>query len=1418
MSNDSAVFVDSDTRSSGFRFRESYVLTCAHSVSNENAKITVWVNQHEYPATVAWKSYDSNTADIALLEIEGLPRSDESYQLARPNYDSSEHIDDCQCLCFPATLVDSEQPDKRAGHNENSVLLRGSINLDGVSARRTESVPGHRFIVNPATSSMPNPDLHLEDAWPGVSGAAITHGNHILGLVIRYEPSESPSQLHIATFDAIDQLTDAAEFWRLLGYASSEDLPRIPKRLTPDMLVKITKNNAVKAIERLGYSQLTYNNPLRDIFNNLDNGAVPDATIMIVQWLKHAASLTASYLNHVRANPSSQSTSPKGRIQELQAQLDDLRQQLLAIITMPLQCEGCRQTANAATLNEFLVQVDSVLKELANIAYTDFRQLEDKRPINKSSSDETRAAANCCLACGNADLYVQLLIMYCDVTCSGVLMVAGAWGTGKSFECGKSAQHRLQNGLPTLLVLGDDLKRTEPEMWVDQAGQYVSSLCSIDISGENLLNELENEAVATGHTAVLFIDAVNETHGDFDHNIASLQETLKGYLHILCVITRRIDSISQIHNDYSSSSYGTYRHIGIDPDTAWQELKTHLNLPIDTPPFTLNFRKPFMLRMVEKTLLKNNDTTAIPALTVDGLLAEWLTILGDEYTDFLWNTERNHTKSKVARGYELKQVLDSVDGNKPLSPGFDNAIDFLVSEGMLTRDSQSDLRYALQEIQNYRHTEYLLKSDLHIDLNQLINLGLLPREKETITTHEHSPEDQTQILMEVGPRVLKREPVTFTTNEFPKGSLVAFARSLQYRPPNEVYTDTVVNALRLLDSSLASFVWFAAVLNSVFEEHPLGASFIAEQIDCMSKYQRDQRFVVPLGNICSSIVRDSDDNTNRAALESVLLWIDRQAQNASLTSNHAKELSFMVQSWLLLPPSEPSVACARILATLMCHYPDTVPDLFKRAVQLDDLDLLAGTWAALFGAVLRCPAPSSVSEQATKAIQQYYGTLPRHMETLTVVYEMVHFLNIPLPGDDELEMDGEPDNPPPPGPFVEFIHSASRAPLRLFHAWHKPIALEDMISRDWPPVDRHGELLYSNRLNPLIRHLSGGLHFKQLRDSEMVPTDDILQLKYTDQSASTIMAELAEYMFSGHGIWYPRRNMIDITSLIQLRPHYYFRAIDTSPRADTRLRTSSSLQAPDEPDNPFYVRINPPFLKIHPRQLNNEVWWPLKGVSYVADNYKSQPQPLRGKLIDSSHFVDFSLAVPGSRLPVGRTINVSVSFESIIVPASDTVLNSVSGQPQTHIPVAQEVFDMLDQSSHRRNRRLPPFMGRFLRAQECEENYSYPIRTMQRFEQVSDYFTEQFDIPTPELRQLLDASWTGDGINLQSADGQPLVTWLDPLSDVSFISAAALQLLASKRYRLLTSIRVVDRNNSHFSNAVIWFYTPERPDIPQSFE
>ena len=951
---------------------------------------------------------------------------------------------------------------------------------------------------------------------------------------------------------------------------------------------------------------------------------------------------------------------------------------------------------------------------------------------------------------------------------SGVLLVEGPWGTGKTFSLATYALERAADGQATVFVTGSQL--TDPQMpWLEAIARRVSA----NASGRDLLRALQMHSAATGRRSMIILDAVNEAANSQPHlALARLAEDVRTEPAISLVTSRRTDDARSSSWHGSDDDYGRLFHAGVDPASSWEIIRAYFKLPPVLVPWTIpDYSRPLILRMFAR-VIESRETDVARPIAVGALVTEWLAVLSREFA--LGRREgkrRNHGELSAAlqaidetespNRTKVKQRLHNV---YPLDV-VDEALDFLLDEGVL-REGEAGLEYALQRVGEFvRAQELLRRGAAH---------SALASEAECLTSVS-PPDPVTSALAELAPYVVGKELLPSAKRRWKRGMAIAFAQSLQRRPAADVRLDTLARTRDLLRiPDLAGFVWFAAAVNSVEPGHPLGAGFVHHELAVMSPRRRDALWVNPVWQML-----DETDTTDRSNLAEIMLWINDQADAGELTEAHARELALMLMWWLALPRRNGWYAVVRVLATLLRAYPATAAVVLAASRLSSDLDIYSGVWAALYGAQLRegSGVRSGALDGAARAALTTGDRLPLHMQLLLTAREVALRCGLPA------------------STFTEFVRDHGQRPLRLPPAPSallrgQPSAFEP-VRHDVPHFVDPAGLNYARPLHRAVQLglRLGGQPFVDRARRTQDSYDDPVVAKYSDQVHQTWFAEQSirkDYvagLVSLGGVMQPP----DPSCAVKVDRHSaYF-----EPFADASAGVRAAYV--DDIVTDVEAWFVPPIVR---RLLTDgqstlvgredlvctdpqgEKWWVLDANYRLILPIRRKPFPY-GKVLQAWNGQRLDGPV---ELPAGRRLHLWAQLRSLLLPTSAATppdrLAEFFEERQHHLGDGEWPWLLLGERLRR-----PP------------TGASSPVLTVDelRCSQPGDPL-HAIRYPSEQLRRLLDLEWTGNGLTFRQGnqillqDPAPVATAAPSLH----LSQGGLTRLKTQGYRLAWHFRVVD--------------------------
>lgn len=1028
------------------------------------------------------------------------------------------------------------------------------------------------------------------------------------------------------------------------------------------------------------------------------------------------------------------------------------------------------QWAQAATRTVATVQ--AALAGLRDAIEADF---------NNRPDDFSAEAARVYLQIGKAMAVADSLLRRGRCEHSGVLVVEGEWGTGKSFHLAQFSLDRIDAGRPTIFVAGSALLPAYTPNIVEATAQHLSG----NRSGSELLAALRLHAEVKQSRSVLVIDALNE----FDRQlvgacIENVSAAVADTPEVSVVVSTRRDDAAEVRHD--DGGPGTYRHLGVDPAVAWTLLRRYFDLPPILVPWPAgDYSKPLMLRMLAR-VHRNDPRATVTPLAVPELMSRWLDVLAKEFATT--SQKSVHDQGELKRLLKEFGTLGDRSTRDQLKEAtrasytperVDFAVNFLLDEGVF-REQAGELAWSMQRVGEFYRARLVLQS----------------ASRSRRQTLDRAPNASTRSLMiEMAPYEIGRELLPWrragTTD------VVAFLRSIQHRDPAAVLPATRRILRRLIRRpAFAEFIWFAAVLNSVTARHPLGAAHVHNSLSRMSARERRRSWLRPLFEMLND--RKGDD---RSSMAEALVWIEQRAAARQLDDHHANELALMIIWWCLLPNGRAASAAARCLTSLLQHYPQCAPAVLAAARRSGDVDVRVGALAALLAALQRGSASQSdlitIAEHEVEARR-----LPLHHDLMCVMYDLRVFL-----GDTQAA-------PRPFIPFAEFIRThAARPPSRppvlgrflrgtdgvedvaQYAEWFVPALHAPRRLRD--PESRAGSLLWPQVLRVGPAAVFGGKSSRDLPVQVMKARNQTHQAFLAEMYARCRIAEQIEYRgfqrvepSPGSGVEPTRHDgpgdyPIDASPTIvagflddsvAARPQWFVppivQRLATDPRA--RIESATDLRCID---------------------VNGQVWLPADGNYRLALPAPESRLPLKQILQAWNGDLD----PEPLDLPAGRRLHLYIRLRSVILPAGHTMPVGVS--PLDLMKVEEEEISDADKLS----------FGAAIRSAAAPVDG--PLRpTAVEYKSERRHWDAFLSarLPSPTLRAALGATWTGRGIDCADTSG---VVISDPgLNDGTgpqcvLIRQDAVATLAQAGCTLSWLLDVTDMSHSWGGNPPISWWT-----------
>ncbi len=180
------------------------------------------------------------------------------------------------------------------------------------------------------------------------------------------------------------------------------------------------------------------------------------------------------------------------------------------------------------------------------------------------------------------------------------LLLLGEWGTGKTHSLCDLTERRMNQGLPTVLCLGQQLPDgVEPIEGVCRATGVANT-------PRRLLQSLQRMGLQRNGRAILIVDAINEgDRGAWKRALASICRNLARYPNVGLVLSCRQPFERQIFTTRTARQFVTVRHQGFAEKEFDAQLSFFEYYEIPAPHFPLitpEFSRPLFLQLLCKAI------------------------------------------------------------------------------------------------------------------------------------------------------------------------------------------------------------------------------------------------------------------------------------------------------------------------------------------------------------------------------------------------------------------------------------------------------------------------------------------------------------------------------------------------------------------------------------------------------------------------------------------------------------------------------------------------------------------------------------------------------------------------------------------------------------------------------------------------
>ncbi len=600
------------------------------------------------------------------------------------------------------------------------------------------------------------------------------------------------------------------------------------------------------------------------------------------------------------------------------------------------------------------------------------------------------------------------------------LLLTGAVGTGKSHLFCDVAKHRIADGLPTVLLLGESFSTGDPWM-------QIIRMLELTCSKDEFLGALEAAAQAGGARALIMIDALNEGEGKqlWHRSIAGMLKLLERNPWIgLAVSVRSSYESSVIPSELVPGRLIRVEHTGfsgheLEATTTFFDFYK-IKAP-SVPLLSPEFQNPLFLKLFCKGL-ENQDLNEIPR-GLQGITAIFDFFIESANSKLSKILDYDPASDPVRKAINaLAQLMAAhgdtqiprVDANAavysvlPTSSWEKSLFRHLISEGIIAEDRRltswedkewTDIvRFSYERLSDHLVTQFLI--DRHLDNRDPFGsfaseqpLGALVRDEHSCLLNRgiiealciQLPERIGRELFDLAPQCANWQP-----------PLEAFIDSLIWRSLKsfgETFLEHLRQTVNRSDQLFRQFLEGLLIV-ATNPDHPLNADFLDRMLKKGSMAKRDEWW--------STFLHRQYSGYDASAVRRLVDW-GWSLSDKSHISDESVRLCGVALSWFLT--SSNRFLRDSSTKALVCLFTSRVPvlrQLLHQFQSVNDSYVLERLYALAYGCALRSTERNEIGPLAADVYEQVFrnGSPPVHIllrDYARGVIELALQLDIDLP-------------------------------------------------------------------------------------------------------------------------------------------------------------------------------------------------------------------------------------------------------------------------------------------------------------------------------------------------------------------------------------------------------------------------------------
>ncbi len=557
-----------------------------------------------------------------------------------------------------------------------------------------------------------------------------------------------------------------------------------------------------------------------------------------------------------------------------------------------------------------------------------------------------------------------------------VLKVLGDAGVGKTHLLCNVAKNRIEEGYPTVLILGENFR--DREIWP----QIIDRL-SLDCTPEEFLGALDSFGESRGVRSLLMIDALNESSDPrmWNRRLPGLLSKLDNFPHIGLCVSCRTSYESLIFPNSVDGQFVDTKHYGFN-NVEYEAVRKffdkhgieHQSMPV--------LRREFQIPLFLKLFCENLESRGQSRIShgPEGISEIFEGYINKVHSRLFQRLDYDQSDNKVRSAVEAlaREMAENEGGTKRLSKRKAKEIvnEFLprrtyseslyrniLNEGVISEvvtfeeDADEVVRFSYDKFADHKIAQQYLELYVGDDIEKALS------ETEELQQIFENPERYAGLIQALAIHLPEQEDIEVFNFVESENILNPFIKSLAWRNP-ETLTDSDGELSEEIENYLweelelfedLHELWRVLLTLSTSSEHPMNAEYLDDVHRDKEIFKRDFNW----SNFLHEEWREDTSEVFR-----LVNW-GFSLENRSVEPYELKRLMSITLSWFLCCPNRyVRDRSTKAIVNIVGSDLEIYSELIERFQGVTDPYILERVYAAAYGGVLRHKQDESVTEVA----------------------------------------------------------------------------------------------------------------------------------------------------------------------------------------------------------------------------------------------------------------------------------------------------------------------------------------------------------------------------------------------------------------------------------------------------------------------